>query len=527
MRDPWVAIDSRVEPASQARLIARARERVLEGGSAPGVLRPVVLESWRRSARAGVWAEREQRPPLLDAADLEERRTRHPLAEAMPLIRSLLVDLAEDASHVVAVCDVTGHLLWVEGSRATRRAAEQIGFVAGSDWSEGTTGTNAPGTALEADHSIQVFASEHYNAGIATWTCAAAPIHDPDQGGLIGAVDLTGSFAHADPSSLVFASAAARAVEAHLAALQAVRDAAALELALVRAGAGTEVSVASPGGRLLGADLGQARLPAPPEPGRLRVGRAVVEAEPLPAAPGYWLLRAQRRPRGRAASTGAAAGGAASGLGTAAALTGPGAPAAPLAHTTAPVELRLLGEAADALLLDGRRIAVTPRQLELCALLALHPDGLTSARLRDLLYGDAEVADVTIRSELSRLRRALGPALAARPYRFAASVRTDVERLERLLRDGDVRGATQAYAGPLLPASESPRIAELRDVLHRELRAALLACTDPDALLAWLRAPHGARDAPIARRLTSLVAPSDPRHAAAVAVVEAAVRGGA
>lgn len=508
MPNPWVAIGSTVEPVSQARLIARARERVWEGGPPPRILRPVVLESWQRSAQAGVFAEREELPPLLTQEELEERRARHPLAAAMPLIRSLLVDVAEDARHVVAVCDVTGHLLWVEGSRATQRAAEGIGFVAGSDWSEGTTGTNAPGTALEADHPIQVFAAEHYHQTHASWMCAAAPIHDPEDGRLLGAVDLTGSFDTAHPSTLALANATARAVEAHLAALGAWRDAAALETARGQVGAGASLTVVSPGGRLLGDDLGPQRVPPPTEPGRLRIGRTVVEAEQLPSAPGYWVLRRQVERHSTATSVHVPADAVelrvAAGAGAAATLS-----------------LRLLGTPADALVAGGRRLTVTKRQLEICALLALSPEGLGSGELRELLYGEQDVADVTIRSELSRLRRTLGPALAARPYRFAAPVATDVEHVERLLHGGDLAGAVQAYTGPLLPASESPRIVELRDQLHHELRAALLAGEDPQALYQWIGAPHGEHDAPVARRLTALIDERDPRHATAVAVVEA------
>lgn len=504
MRNPWVAIESAVEPASQARLIARARERVQEGNPPPRVLRPVVLESWQRSAQAGVFAEREELPPRLSAEELDERRATHPLAAAMPLIRSLLVDVAEDARHIVAVCDVSGHLLWVEGSRATQRAALGIGFVAGSDWSERTTGTNAPGTALEADHSIQVFAGEHYSATHASWMCAAAPIHDPEHGGLLGAVDLTGSFDTAHPSTLALANATARAVEAHLAALNAWRDAAALEAARGHLGSGASVTVVSPGGRLLGEDLGRRRVPPPSAPGRLRIGRTVVEAEQLAAMPGYWLLHPHNRRR--AALAGAAD--APEAVGTVGADAGT-------------LELRLLGTPADAVVAAGRRLTVTPRQLEICALLALHPDGLGSGELRELLYGEQDVADVTIRSELSRLRRTLGASLAARPYRFATPVSTDVEHVEQLLHGGDVRAAVQAYTGPVLPASESPRIVDLRDQLHYELRAALLASDDPDALFQWIRAPHGAPDAAVARRLTTLIGARDPRRATAVAVVEA------
>ena len=82
-------------------------------------------------------------------------------------------------------------MLWVEGHAAVRHRAERMNFVAGARWDESHAGTNAPGTALAVDHAVQIFAAEHF-AARAAWTCAAAPIHDPHTGRLLGAVDITG-----------------------------------------------------------------------------------------------------------------------------------------------------------------------------------------------------------------------------------------------------------------------------------------------------------------------------------------------
>ena len=57
-----------------------------------------------------------------------------------------------------------------------------MNFAVGALWSEGGAGTNAIGTALAADHAVQVFAAEHFNEVVQAWTCAAAPVHDPDTG---------------------------------------------------------------------------------------------------------------------------------------------------------------------------------------------------------------------------------------------------------------------------------------------------------------------------------------------------------
>lgn len=135
----------------------------------------------------------------------------------MPVFRELLGTIAHDGAHLLAVCDPQGRLLWVEGHPGVRRHAERMNFVAGARWDERHAGTNAPGTALAADHAVQIFAAEHYNKRVQQWTCAAAPLHDLRTGRLLGAVDITGGDHLAGPHSLALVQATARAAEAHLA----------------------------------------------------------------------------------------------------------------------------------------------------------------------------------------------------------------------------------------------------------------------------------------------------------------------
>ena len=94
-----------------------------------------------------------------------------------------------------------------------RRAAEMMNFAEGVLWSEGGAGTNAIGTAIAANHAVQVFGPEHFNEPVQRWTCSAAPIHDPDTGALLGVIDLTGDFSTVHPHSLAVATATAQAVE--------------------------------------------------------------------------------------------------------------------------------------------------------------------------------------------------------------------------------------------------------------------------------------------------------------------------
>ncbi|MGW7578070.1 GAF domain-containing protein [Streptomyces sp. NPDC054765] len=217
MVNPWLAMETGADPMERTRTVRRAHAAFLADGTVAPPVRRVVADSWRRSADARAAADGAA-PIDLDEAALGVYRDGHPLARAMPVFRELLGSFAQDGAHLLAVCDPQGRLLWVEGHRGVRRSAERMNFVVGARWDERHAGTNAPGTALAADHAVQIFAAEHYNRQVQRWTCAAAPLHDPRTGRLLGAVDITGGGHLASPHSLALVQATARAAEAHLAA---------------------------------------------------------------------------------------------------------------------------------------------------------------------------------------------------------------------------------------------------------------------------------------------------------------------
>ncbi|MFJ8494387.1 GAF domain-containing protein [Streptomyces sp. NPDC094038] len=396
MTDPWVALEPGADPAERVRVLRRAHETFTTAGTVPRPVRSVVAESWRRSARAGVGPDGAARVELTDG-DLGAYRAEHPLARVMPLFRELMGTFAADGEHLLAVCDADGRLLWVEGHPATRRRADRMNFVPGARWSESAVGTNAPGTAVAVDRPVQVFAAEHFIRRVQPWTCAAAPVHDPRTGRVLGAVDITGGDRLAHPHSLGFVQAVARAAESQLALLD------------------------------------------PPVP-----------AEEAPA-------------------------------------------------------LTALGRDEAELRLDGRRIRLGRRHSELLVLLSRHPEGLTGDELLCALYEDESVTPVTLRAELVRLRRLLGPGLlASRPYRLAAPVESDAAVVERRLEAGAVTAAAGAYTGPLLPGSQAPAVVRLRRWLADGLRAALIGCQDPDLLAEWAHAPWGEDDVEVWRALAAV-----------------------
>ena len=85
---------------------------------------------------------------------------------------------------------------------------------------------------------------------------------------------------------------------------------------------------------------------------------------------------------------------------------------------------------------------LSTRHAEVLVLLARAGDaGLDAAALSRALYGDGEHL-VTVRAEMSRLRRSLGGLLRARPYRVAPEVEVDIPdlRTSRIVRTSAAPG---------------------------------------------------------------------------------------
>jgi transcriptional regulator of acetoin/glycerol metabolism len=391
-RSPWVGIDPEVDPVRWSRLLRRAHELALSKGRPPSILRDVVAHSWARAARAGVDPDGPA-PKMLDAPETAHALAQHPVSHLLPLIEGMLSEATEDARYFAVLSDAEGVLLWAGGHPEALQIAVAPGFLPGHLCSESAVGTNAVGTALELDHPVQIFSAEHFNRRLHGWTCSAAPIHDPETHEILGVLDLSGSFRTGHPHSLPLVAAVARVVEDRLAAERASRDERlkALYLDRVARGVRERTALVTRAGRVLAASprgwLGS-RIRLPKGEGlTLPTGEQVL-AEPIRGAADAILIRAgrrvARRPRPKLAVQA-------------------------LGHRRAVVEL------------DGDTFELSPRHSEIVALLAAHPEGLTSRELAHELYGPGGKR-VTVRAEMSRLRRVLGPVLERNPYRLDAEI---------------------------------------------------------------------------------------------------------
>ena len=172
------------------------RERDVRQGEAPKILRPRILNSWRRSADLHVDAGRSEalREDESGADYALALPARERLLRVASSILTHLADTLSDIGYAIVLTDRRGTILDIRCDVGMRRKLEHINFEPGADWSEASAGTNAIGTALSDDRPLQLMAAEHYCDGWQDLTCTAAPIHDPDTGGIIGILDITGDY---------------------------------------------------------------------------------------------------------------------------------------------------------------------------------------------------------------------------------------------------------------------------------------------------------------------------------------------
>jgi GAF domain len=490
--NPWLAIDAATPPRRRARELKRAWLRFLGNGALDAVRTPIA-DSWRRSSAAGVDPSGAHRAPVL--ADEDETSARwdvHPLAAAIPLIEDSLAAVADESEHLIVVSDADGLLLWIGGNARVRlAAADSMNFTEGALWSETGAGTNAIGTALAADHAVQVFAAEHFNEVVQAWTCAAAPVHDPDTGRLLGIVDLTGKMTTVHPHSLALASTTAKAVESQLRWAMHERDDRLRARYQERIASVTDLrALVTSSGRIItdrpdGWLQGQ-RLEVPAGGGELVLdsGKRAF-AEPVGHEEAFIVREVASKGAGRRR---------------------------PL------LKLSLLGrDRADAEL-GERPIQLSRRHSEVLALLTMRPDGMTSEELAADLYGDPGTSS-TARVEVHRLRKPLGRWLDADPYRLSSDVESDVARVKGLLDRGAVREAVGRYHGPLLPHSEAPGVVRERDSLEAWVRQAVMTTDEPDTLWAWVQSASGREDLGAWKRLLAQVHFHDTRRSLAAAEI--------
>ena len=183
--------------------------------------------------------------------------------------------------------------------------------------------------------------------------------------------------------------------------------------------------------------------------------------------------------------------------------------------SVAVASLELLGDRPAAVFSNGSRVPLTLRRAEILALLDSRSQGWSAEELAYELHGDTGTPQA-IRTEMFRVRSLLGDAVESNPYRLAAGLSgcSDSGRVLRLLREGRVAEALDAYTAPLLSRSGVLAVQLLRDQLDLAVGAAVRSSGDARLLVGWLSTDMGAGDVEAVEALGRLVGRRDPRYLA-------------
>lgn len=395
---PEPAVSSGEDPRSYARLLSAVYDATMSGDRAPARPRSVIEDSWNRLRAKGINPDRHV-PPRVETAGLDLLRQQSGLMTVLDDVTRGLESVIEEGDNILVIADARGRVLWRSGSPRVLGLADRLGFIEGASWSENAVGTNGIGTALVSHRAVQVFSAEHFLRSHHPWTCAGAPIRDPRTGQVIGVVDVSGPAPTVHPTTVALVDLVARLAEsqlreAHDRTLNQLRTVAAPILAKV---GGPALAVDAEGWVAAVASLpihNRILLPENGLPGRVWVpplGMCDVES-----LPGGWLVRV----------------------------------ADDAESTAAPSKVILdLSDGEPSLEMAGQfgnwRRGISSRHAEILLVLATSQQGRSAPELAEDLYGDRSRV-VTVRAEMSRLRKQFVGLVAGKPYRFGDSVVVDV-----------------------------------------------------------------------------------------------------
>jgi len=183
----------------------------------PGEERPSVVASWHERARQ-LGLNEQVLPDFgsVSRAELTRLADQHRslYTHAVPVMEMLHEQILNTHSMVV-LTDAGGLILHTLGDSDFLEKANRVALRPGVNWSEGSKGTNAIGTALTEARPTLVHGSEHFLTANRFLTCSCSPIRDPN-GRPIGTLDVSGvrESYHAHTMALVRMST--RLIENHL-----------------------------------------------------------------------------------------------------------------------------------------------------------------------------------------------------------------------------------------------------------------------------------------------------------------------
>ena len=160
-------------------------DRLAEGPRGRRGVSDAILQSWRRSAEAGLIPHAIHAPydPDVDT----DGRLRWAAAPGMAAVSGDL----DGVEVALLLADSRGHVIerWMPTGAAS--AMDRIGAAAGFVCHEDVVGTNSIGGALRTGGASVVLGLEHFADGLTAVSCASGAVTDPLTGRLLGVVNLT------------------------------------------------------------------------------------------------------------------------------------------------------------------------------------------------------------------------------------------------------------------------------------------------------------------------------------------------
>lgn len=385
----YSAIAPGTDLPSYARELVQIHDAVISGSRSSLRPRAVVSRSWSRVLQLGLDADGQNPRQMLSVDEVEDLRRASPLSRVIDGLQRVVTSVADASHFLMVVTDADGVILWRKGASAVCRRADSLGFAHGARWTEAAVGTNAIGTALTEAAPVQLFSGEHFEQAQHPWYCTAYPIHDPRTGDLLGIVDVSGPALTLHPAIGALVETAVLLAESQLWQHH--------ERSLEQLRASTAAVLAGLNGPMLVVDRDGWVAHSVGVAARDRV--AVPRADKPLAVPGLgvclpepvgqgWLVRPVTAGR--------------------------------------TITVRLQPGSEPTLEVDSEagvwRSALSRRHAEILQILhGAGPAGQTARQLSAALFGDVEHV-VSVRAEISRLRRTCGAIVTGSPYRISEGV---------------------------------------------------------------------------------------------------------
>lgn len=178
------------------------------------VIRPVILESWKRCRSQGLdpftlsnsyyIADKQQFDEILRADSF--------LLTVVKPYMDILTKIVEGTGFIGMLANKDGFVLQTVGNPALVKSAEPEFIRPGVKRTEDVVGTTGISLCLISRQPVQIFSVEHYYSIFHDWTCSSAPIYD-DVGELIGVLNLSGNYRLMHKHTLGIVISLAKAME--------------------------------------------------------------------------------------------------------------------------------------------------------------------------------------------------------------------------------------------------------------------------------------------------------------------------